>query len=82
MLRFRSVVNGRLVMVRTKQKAYYEYWIFPTDKEDYYKRNSAGNVCGDNDLIIKSGFVYEKGVAAFSAGKKKAKELQKSQTHD
>jgi hypothetical protein len=64
MLNVKAVVNGRLVMVRTQMRCYYEYYIFPTDKVDYSNGEKG---------IIKSGFKFTNWKAALEAGKKAVK---------
>lgn len=67
LLRMRAIVNGRLVMTETQQACYYQYIIFPTDKQDFSIQNEP--------KIIRSGFNYTSGIGAFSAGKAAAKKM-------
>ena len=63
MLQYKEIINGRAVMVETKQACYYQYLIFPTNEVSFE----------ENDKIIRSGYNYTSALAAFHAGKKYAK---------
>lgn len=66
-LRMRTIINGRLVMIETKQACYYRYIIFPNRDRDFSLKNSS--------KIIYSDWIYLSGVGAFSAGKAAARKL-------
>jgi hypothetical protein len=70
MLRARSIVNGRLIMVETQTSCYYRYIVFETEERNF--------ALGQNN--IKSPFEFTSWLAAMSAGKKYVQSLTPTPT--